>query len=279
MNAYYMLRDVRDNIVESTAKHWGDNDILRKINLSHRSRNMELQEATGDWLLKSATITPSSNVVTLPADCAKPVYMEDATDGWEIPISANVRERNITKAIGTSLYNNYISAYPQKDGLYINADSYTANVTLWYLRRIPDLITGTADTGSTGTSLIIAVADEPSLVDDYYNDQTIEINLQSGPTRTSVSDYVAYTRAITVAAGTITASTTTYGTVSDLPREAIDVILLETTIKCLAKPGSRLDPKYFEFYMMLYKEAKKLWLQWIETRSPGSDHIRITEVD
>jgi hypothetical protein len=279
MNAYYMLTDIRDNLVESSAKHWGDNDILRKINMSHRARSMELQQAGGDWLIKNATITPSSNVVALPSDCSKPVYMEHADQGWEIPLRQTVRERNITKGIGGGISQAYITGYLQKDGIYVNADSFSDNVKLWYIQRVPKLIAGTADTGSTETSLVLAVADEPVLVDDYYNSQTIEINLQGTPTRTTVSDYVASTRTITVAAGTITASTTTYGTVSDLPEEAIDLIILEATIKCLAKPGSRLDTKYLEFFTDLHKKAYKNWMNWIESRLPGSEGIRITEVD
>lgn len=280
MNAYYMLRDIRDNVVENVAKHWGDNDILRKMNMSHRTRNMELHEATGDWLLKSATLTPSSSEITLPSDCSKPVYMEHATGLWEIPMDQTVRERGLTRIYGSQLSDNYVTAYPIKDKLVINQESFTDNVVLWYLQRIPNLICGTADTGSTGTSLVIAQTDEPSLVDDYYNDLNIEINLQSGgsSTRTTVSDYVASTRTISVTAGTITTSTI-YGTVTDLPDEAIDVIILEATIKCLAKPGARLDAKYFEFYQTLYKEAKKAWLNWCSTRRAGAGRIRITEGD
>lgn len=279
MNAYYMLTDVRDNLVESTAKHWGDNDVLRKLNMSHRARVMELHQATGDWLLKNATITPSSSEVTLPTDCAKPVYMEHASGEWEIPFDQTVRERAMSKIYGTQLSDNYITAYMSKGKIIINADSYTDNVKLWYLERIPDLICGTADTGSTGTSLIVPLAMEPSFVDDYYNNQNIEINLDgaTATSRTTVSDYVASTRAITVAAGALTASTSTFGTVSDLPSEAIDLIILEATLKCLSKPGSRLSAQYFEFFRELHKDARKAWDSWISTRVSGTERIRISE--
>jgi len=281
MNAYYMLTDVRDNVVESTAKHWGDNDILRKLNLSHRARVMEIHSATGDWLLKSATLTPSSSEITLPSDCSKPVYLEHATGLWEIPMDQTVRERGLTRVYGNQFSDNYVTAYPIKDKLVINQDSFTDNVKLWYLERIANLICGTADTGSTGTSLVVPLAMEPSLQDDYYNDQTIEINLDGGtaPSRTTVTDYVAATRAITVTAGALTASTSTFGTVSDLPEEAIDLVLLEATIKCLAKPGSRLDSKYFEFYRQLYTDAKRAWTNWVSTRRAGAGRIRISEGD
>lgn len=278
MNAYYMLIDIRDNIVESSAKHWGDNDILRKINLSHRTRVMETHEATGDWLVNSATLTPSNSEITLPHDCAKPIYMEHATGKWKIPFDQTVRERAYTRIGNFDLSDNYVTAYPVKNKIVINQDSFTDQVKLWYLQRIPNLICGTADTGSTGTSLVLPLSMEPSLVDDYYNDQVIEINLDgaAAPTQTIVSDYVGATRTVTVAAGALTADISTFGTVSDLPQEAVDLVLLEATIKCLSKPGSRLDAKYFGFYHQLYMDARRSWTNWIATRRAGAGRIRVT---
>lgn len=280
MNAWYMLTDIRDNIAESTAKHWGENDILRKLNMSHRTRTMELHQATGDWLLKNTTLTPSNNVITLPNDCAKPVYLEHAAGEWEIPLDGTVRERGLTRIYGNQLSDNFVTAYPQKGELYINMDSFADDVKLWYLQRIADLICGTGDTGSAAQSLVIAEAMEPSLLDDYYNDQVIEVNLQSGGSmsRTTVSNYVASTRVITVAAGTMSTSTV-YGTVSDLPQEAIDFIVVDATMKLLAKPGSRLDARYWEFYQEVRREARRAWMNWISSRRPGNSRIRIAEGD
>lgn len=64
------------------------------------------------------------------------------------------------------------------------------------LARFPASSTNTADTGSSGTSLVLRAADSPSGVDDNYNSWYVEVE---GVVR-RVTDYVASTRTCTLSA-------------------------------------------------------------------------------
>ena len=82
-NAYHIFEEIRDNIDETTAAHWSDKEILRKLIRAHRKVVTFMMQSQGDWLLVSTTLTPVASLVTLPSDCAKPVYMEEVTSGYE----------------------------------------------------------------------------------------------------------------------------------------------------------------------------------------------------
>ena len=129
MNAYNIFTDVRSNLAEGTAKHWTDADVLRKINAEQRKWATIIASQPGDWLVKSADITPVASQVALPADCAKPVYMEAKSSGMKIPINANLRDRRVTRQPLTTLYSGYIEAYPIKDYIEVNVSGYTTEVS------------------------------------------------------------------------------------------------------------------------------------------------------
>ena len=97
MNARYMVLDVRSGIGESTAAHWTDLEILRKLNLAQNKAYKILAQTDGDWLIKKDRLTASSSVITLPSDCAKPAYLEDVSSETEIPILSSFRERRATR--------------------------------------------------------------------------------------------------------------------------------------------------------------------------------------
>jgi len=276
MNCYNIFSDVRSNLSESTAKHWADVDILRKINAEQRKWATIIASHPGDWLVTSSDITPSASLITLPSDCAKPVYMEEKSSGIPIPITTNVRDRRYTRGIGSTLFDGYTEAYPIKDYLEVNKESYTSEVTLWYQKRIMDLICGTGDTGSGAAAIIIPIAMEPSMVDDYYNNAVIECTGGTNAgTRDTVTDYTASTRSLTVT-GTY-GTDSTFGTVSELPKECHDVIPLGATLTLLAKPSSAVDPKYFQYFNSEYRRSRKDLIEWLSTRISGSNRTRLTE--
>lgn len=279
MNARYMTLEIRDNIGEDVAAHWGDADILRKLNLSHRMRATELMQAPGDWLLKkSSSLTPSSSVITLPSDCVKPVYMEVVSDGDPISIDMTVRDRRLTRLAGSTLNTGLVDAYLVGNTIEINEDNFTNPVYLWYQRRIIDLHAGTAAAGAA-TSLTLANL-EANPADDYYNNVTIEVVSGTGadsPVSDTITDYTGSSR-VCVVTGTY-GSDSVYGTVSDLPEEAHPFVVLDATLKLMAKPSAAADPKYFEYFFALWKLAKKDWLEHIASRMHGSNYTRITELD
>jgi hypothetical protein len=93
----------------------------------------------------------------------------------------------------------------------------------------------------------------------------------------TITNYVASTTIATIT-GT-PASTDLYGTVSQLPEEAHYLIVLMTTVLCMAKPGSDFDPTYLQFYQRELVAAKREWEEWISQRVLDSRHVRVTEVD
>ncbi len=278
MNAYDMLQEVRANIGESTAAQWSDKELLRKLSANQKRVAMLFILSPGDWLMKSTDLTPSASVITLPDDCAKPVYMEVTSTGHVIPIRQTVRERRITRPEGTTFFVGNIDAYFVGNTLVVNQDSYTEGVTLWYQQRVVDLIAGTADTGSEALKIIIPTSVGPSFVDDAYNDVVLEIvgGTLVG-TVTTVSDYTGSSRTLVIAE---TASTSTiFGSRSIVPEEGHDYIVLLSTLQALAKPGSTLEQFTFTYWRDLVRQAKKDLEEFIATRKSGSSHVRITEVE
>lgn len=277
MNAYLMVKEIRDNIGEDSASHWGEDDILRKLNMSHRARANELLSVPGDWLLKSSDLTPSSSVITLPADCVKPVYMEETSTGYVIPIKGTVRTRRVTRLAGTSFYSGSNEAYLHGNTLVVNADNYSTGVTLWYQRRVPDLHMGTESSVAAST-LGFDLSNHPKYIADYYNGEyveTMDATSLAIEIHSEISDYTA--AGVATITGTPT-DTDYYGTISSLPEEAIPYIIIDTTLRCMAKPSAALDPKYFEYFYTLYKEAKREWNSFISTRLSGANRTTRTEV-
>lgn len=280
MNAYDMLVDLRDNVGEDTASHWGDNNLLRKLNHAYRLVGTSVMTAPGDWLVKSASVTPVSSVITLPSDCAKPVYLEHTSNGYPIDFAGTtVRERSLTRPVGVSLEIAGLDAYLQGNTIILNQESYSDACTLWYVRRPSLLHTGTADAGGAA-SLTLDAANVHSVVNDYYNGVGIEILAGTGIGDDTIIDYSCNTSGVGTCGVTGTYSTDSkYGTVSELPEEADAVVLLQATLAAMAKPSSSVDPKYFEYFLSLFKEAKKDLNTWIASRVSESMYTRVTEID
>ena len=273
MNAYEMFDEVKDNIGrDEVGGHWTEAGVLRKLNKGQRYAYHLISQTPGDWFLKSELLTPVDSVITLPADCAKPVYMEDVATGLEIPINTTVRERRNSRVGSVTLETAGYNAYLLGETIVINQDSNTSQVRLWYERRVPDLHFGTAAAGAA-TSLTLEASKQASLQADYYNGVVIEtVSGVGAPSRDVISDYAALTR-VCVVSGTYSA-TTVYGTVSVLPIEACDLIILDATLALLAKPSSALDPKYFEYFLNQHKKAEVALEDWCSMRLKNSNRVR-----
>lgn len=277
-NAYYMLKDLRDNIGEATASHWGDDDLLRKLNASHRMRANELISVPGDWLLTSEDLTPVASVLTLPSDCVKPVYAEETSSGYVVSLEGDIRTRNLTRIAGTTLYAGAPEVYLVGNTLVFNVDAYTTETTLWYQRRVPDLHCG-VESSVAASTLGFDLSNQPRYVADYYKGETVEVMDLTTEAVEIRSKITAYTAAgVATITGTPT-DTDLYGTVSSLPEEAISLVILGATLGVMAKPSAALDPKYFEYFLSLFRDAKKDWNEFISTRISGANRTRVTEIE
>ena len=278
MNSYFQLSDLRDNVGEGTEAHWDDAELMRKLNAANIEVGFLISQTTGDWLMKSDDFTPVDSVITLPSDCAKPVYMEEKSTGREIPFEDTVRERRVDRASPTGPYSGYVSAYMVGDTIEVNQDSYTTEVTLWYERRLIDLSAGTIAAGAS-TSLQLMAANEPNGSDDYYNGVTVECmdaTTKAVKLVSTISDYVGSTYTATVTGTPVTSDF--YGTVSQIPREGHALIVLKATLAAIAKPSSAFDPKVFENFEKIVKRAEKTFDEWISTRVKNSQRVRNTEI-
>lgn len=278
INAYEVFKQVRANIGESEESFWTDRELLMNINQAQSIVASKFVEGVGDWLVKSSVLTPSSSVVTLPDDCAKPVYLEEYSTGRPIGLNLSVRERRLTRPEGVTLWGGTLEAYLLKDSIEINQDSYTEQVELWYEQRVPDLHFGTGGSASGSNALEFESDLWPALTNDYYNLSYLRVYDGTGEgTRAQITDYVGSTRVATVS-GTFGADSV-YGTESVLPSEALSAITLHATVLSMAKPGAALDPKYFDYFLGQAKKAMD-WLDyWVENRAVGTSRVRTTELE
>jgi hypothetical protein len=272
-----MLQLGRDFIGEATASHWSDVNFIHRLNISQRKVAVLVQNYPGAWLLKSADLTPVASVITLPSDCAKPVYLEETSSGQPLTWLENVKARRVSRTVGASgFWDGAPEAYPLLGTLEVNQDSYSTEVTLWYDVRVPDLIAGTASAGAA-TSLTFPVNSNVKHVDDYYNG--VSLLVDSGTGAGTVGDIITdYTGADgkCVVSGTYSTSSI-FGTIPRLPEECHHLILLEATLLALAKPSSNIDKEIFQYYTNQCRDAKRDLVEWLETRIKGHGRVTITE--
>ena len=284
-NAYEQLVSVRDMIGEETSAQWKDRELLKRLNFSQRRLAQVVSKSAGSWLIKNVPVTPSSSEITWPSDCSKPVYLEETTSGRPIPFSTHVKDRRVSRMTGTTLYLEAVEAYFERGKIVVNQDSYSTACTLWYQIRVPDLHVGTASAGGAA-SLTLSAHDGAGIssggfgarmIADYYNSVGIQVVSGTGAgAPDTITDYSA-ARVATVT-GTYD-SDSVYGTISMLPEECWDLMVLETVLAAMTKPSSTVDQQIFGFIRDRWTEANRDFKDWISTQSVGSHRVRVTELE
>lgn len=263
-NAYDMLALLRDNVGEAAPAQWSNLNLLRRLNLAYDAVARFVSEVSGQWLVKSKSLTAVSSVLTLPDDCAKPVYLENS-DGYPVNWLNSVAQRSVSRGIGANVgIETYSEAYPLKDTIEINTSGGSGTYTLWYQQKIYELHTGTAAAGGVGV-LTLEASLRADKRNDYYNGAVIEVVSGTVPGRYTITDFVGSTRVLTINT-TSTFSTDSYGIVPITPSECNNLIILYATLLAIAKPSSLLDKEILQFYNGLYREEKKQVKEWLETR-------------
>jgi len=277
-NAYDMLELLRDNVGEASPAHWSDLNLLRRINQAYYEVARLISMSAGQWLVKSASVTPVASVITLPDDCSKPLYLEKS-NGEVISWLNSVAQRRVSRTIGTTLAGGRLEAYPLMNTIEVNEDSFTTACTLWYQQKVVDLITGTGRTatGSMSANELDLEADlRNNVEDDYYNGATIEVVDGTGIGSYTVSDYDAGDETLTLNSGTFS-DDSVYGLVPITPSECNDFIILRATVLAMSKPSANLDEKVFQMFMQDAREAKRDLKEWIEVRIIENSGITIGE--
>lgn len=210
-NCFEILSQVRYGLSEfSTALVQGtdatgsfkNEDLIRQINNSQYYIWSTLFKQFPEYFLKSASISFSASVATLPSDCFKIKEISDS-DGYPIfPIKVN--ERHIASASGSQwLY------YRYGNTIRIDENSISDTGTIWYYGRCRELDTGSTSAGSAASATLATSA---KAIADYYNSMLIENVTDS--TVDTITDYSA-ARVCTVT--NTWAASKYYGIVSDLP--------------------------------------------------------------
>ena len=289
MNAYEQLDFVRDIIGESVAAHWSSLGLLRRLNLAQKKLAAELAMTPGDWFVKSSTVTLSDGAFTLPVDCSKPLYLEDATGSPVNWLSGGIRYRRVSRALsGTPLIGNS-EAYSLGNTVEINAEGVSGTYTLWYQRRVPDLHCGFAgancaesalhlDTSTTEaiTSNDLGTGSAIKFVDNYYEGVYVEIIDSTSGITNIKSQITAFTASTALATITGTPSENdVYGTVSILPEECHQLMAFDTAILALMKPGAKLDKEALQYIRAEYASQKEIFIAWASSRIAKQDDIAI----
>ena len=276
MDAYQAMLQLRANLSEPVEVHWKDLELLNKLNYEYKRIWMQLAMQAGDWLATSASVTVTAGVITLPATCGKPLYLEDENNRI-IPFAGTMRERRLYElptAFGVGLYVSYVT----RDSIVANNTALSGTWTLWFIKRFVPMIYGVAGASSGAAALHLEAAQQPSMADDTYNDldvNTYTIATNAQVLADTITDYTGSTQIATVT-GTPAATTDGYGTVLEQPEEADGLLIARTTLSALAKPSTSIDPKYFEYQNAVMRSMEQSWKDWIETRIPGSRQVRVT---
>lgn len=284
MNAYEMVELLRQNIGEKVEAHWSDRLLLRRLNNEQKEVARLCYDSPGDWLLKkSSSITPAASVITLPTDCVRPAYLEEVSSGRNIPIRGTVRERRVGRQPGTTISAGTIEAYFMGANLEVNMDSYTEPVYVWYQQRVPDLHAGECGNGTGATSIVFEAKNWPNGQNDYYNGVYVEVRDKTSHVlnvRQAITDYVGSTFTATIASATVTPEVNDlYGTISLLPEELHNWVVLRATVRALAKPSSTFEKEVFSFWRAELRVAKEEAGEFLASRLSGSTYTRIVEAD
>jgi len=272
--AYDMLQLLRDNIGETTASHWSDLNLLRRLNQAYYETARLISMSSGQWLVKSESVTPVNSVITLPDDCSKPVYLE-TSDGQPINWLNSVGQRRVSRSFGSGLHSDIVrEAYPLLNSLEVNEEGFGDTCKLWYQKRIVELQAGTASAGGA-TSLTFQVDMRAKPLADYYNTTKIEVVDGTGPGIYTIEDY-SVAGVCTLDSGTFD-NTSIYGTLPITPEECNDYIILRATVLGMSKPSSNLDEKVFQMFVSDFRDAKRDLKEWIENRIIENTGVTIGE--
>ena len=282
MNAYEMLELLRSNVGEEEEAHWKDKLLMRRLNIEQLEVGRLVLDSPGDWLMKrSSSITAVSSLITLPSDCVRPAYIEEVSSGRKIPIRDTVRERRLGRQAGSTLSTGSIEAYFLGNNLEVNKDSYGEAVYVWYQQRVVDLHAGKCGSGSGATTVQFEAAHWPSGLDDYYNGVMVEVRDQTDHilnVNQEITDYTGADFKATIASAVATpVENDLYGTVSILPPELHNWIILRATVRAIAKPSSTFEKELFGFWRAELKVAKEEAEEFLTTRLSGSTYVRIVE--
>lgn len=272
-NAYVAMQEIRAHLGERTAKHWLDEDILGALIRAETGLVRKVQGSPGDWLVKrSDALTPVSNTIYFPSDCAKPVSLVRVSDGLPIPFGAySVREKYQWKQSAYGLRNVGLSAFLLDTKLEVNTESFTDPCYLYYERRIPDVHFGTAAAGGAN-SITLQDDRHRRREDDHYNGMTLEVISGTGAgTSASITDYTGST-GVAVVSGTF-GNDSVYGTIPMIAKDGWDAWIMRALWLLVLKPTTTITKEYFYFIRDEAKKTEDEFDRWLENQAQVTSRV------
>jgi hypothetical protein len=254
-DCYNILQDVRIGINEwnpglvkgtDTTGVFPNSYIINKINQSQQFIWNIVFQSFPEYFLTSASLSISSSVATLPADCYKIRRIEDS-DGNKIS-PMNVDEKHISSTAGSRYH-----YYRYGNTLRVDEDNISGTYTIWYFRRCREITTGMSSAGGSKSLTLATTARKEA---DYYNNMLIT-NVDDDWTDT-ILDYSSL-RVCTLESQT-GAANKWYGIVpSDLPEVFHPLIAEKTIIELKRQPMStlRVSREDIELFNMNLVESLK----------------------
>lgn len=274
-NTYDMLQLLRDYVGEAVASHWSELNLQRRLNAASKELARIVANSSGQWLVKSASVTATAGVITLPNDCSKPIFLEDS-NGNAVSWLNSVAQRRVSRVTGAGTSSIGLrEAYPLMKTLEVNEENFSDTLTLWYQQRVVDLHAGTASAGGAG-SLTFEASARANQQDDHYNNAQIEVVSGTGPGIYTITDYTGSTGACTLSSGTC-GTDSVYGIIPTTPPECNDFIVLRAAVLAIIRPSSTLDEKVAQFLMSEYRRVRSDIADWLETRIIENTGVTIGE--
>jgi len=215
------------------------------------------------------TLTPGSSeweytIFTLPT---MPELMEilHVTDTDGRPIEPIVVQRRAYSAIGVSFARNLQLGYwIGGNYIYINSESYSESIRLYYTKRPALLLKGTASAGAD-TTLTFASSPPPDVRDDYYNLSWLILKSGTGAgERAQITDFAGGTRVATVDFTTTPDATSVYATESELPPGHNEIVAYGAAIRCLQGDVAQFNK--LDRFITWYRKLELDLMDYIENR-------------
>jgi hypothetical protein len=236
LNAYRLLELVRYDLNEystglmqatDTTGAFQNTHIIQKINQSQSYVWNVLFSQFPELFLKSASLSWSASVATLPSDLYRIRRVENSDSVKIEPI--NIDGKHVYSDQGSEyLY------YRYGNTLRMDANSYSDTGTIWYYQRPRELDQGVTSAGGAASATLATSA---KVIADYYNTMKIE-NI----TDDSVDTITDYSAARVCTVSNTWAASKYYGIVSDLPEAFHHLIAAKATLLCKSLPTSPIRP-------------------------------------
>ena len=248
LNCFELVQQIRTRFDETgiTSGKWSDTEIVREINLSKtyyynliNTINPQINGRSG-----SVTYVSGTELYDLPDDLDA-IRRVEITGTKEKIEEISIDEKEIYRATN-DIFDSRPCYYLW--GNQIGLVNVSGNITIYYLKRVPDLHYGTV-AALAATSLTFDATPNGSSandytvkrIDDYYIGAYVEIYSGTGVGQTrKTTDYVGSTKVATVATWDTNPDTSSlYALKYDLPNEVDECVILKTVLGLYPKDRTK----------------------------------------